>query len=313
MAKKKTATKKQPKAKNQASSSTDVHGGSNRRRLRPARYASFRLQRRIPKTDLHLSSALRLGIRAVWFPVRHWKVLGGILFVYLIVSVITLKGVGLTTGSGRLASLVSLLSNGSGQSGSASNGGYQLVAGLLISLAFIWALREAYAGTRVRLRDSFYRGMTPLIPFVLVLLVIALELLPAIIGVAVYITVLNNGIAVLFAEKMLWGLMMTLLILLSCYLVTSTVFALYIVSLPGMEPFRALRSARQLVRYRRWVVMRKLLFLPLASALFVSIILLPFIFALPKAVPAVLLVLQVALLGLVHSYIYALYRELLNE
>ncbi len=50
-----------------------------------------------------------------------------------------------------------------------------------------------------------------------------------------------------------------LLAMLTLIYVKSSLFALYIVTLPDMTPMKALRSARELARYRRWTVLRKIL------------------------------------------------------
>ena len=89
--------------------------------------------------------------------------------------------------------------------------------------------------------------MYPLIPFILVLLVCCLQLLPLIIGSSLYSLVVSNGIAVQPIEKFVWALLFASLALLSLYMITSSLFALYISTLPDMTPMKALRSARELV------------------------------------------------------------------
>jgi hypothetical protein len=102
-----------------------------------------------------------------------------------------------------------------------------------------------------------------------------------------------------------------MLALLSLYMVTSSVFALYIVTLPNMTPMRALRSARGLVLGRRWTVLRKLLFLPIALFLLGALIMLPLIWFWAPAATWVFFALSMACLAALHSYMYALYRSLL--
>jgi hypothetical protein len=96
-------------------------------------------------------------------------------------------------------------------------------------------------------------------------------------------------------------------------MLASSLFALYIVTLPGMTPIRALRSARGLVRYRRWTVIRKILWLPLLLLLVAAVIMLPIIIWLTAVAQWVFFILSMFALLAVHSYMYALYRELLNE
>lgn len=283
-----------------------------------------------PKLPPRLSSVWslsRTSARLLW---RHHRLFVGIALVY---AFLTLLLVGLASNSdiinlkqqlnqsftghlGTLASsltvLVSLLGSSSSNA-SAAAGTYQFFLGLIASLAIIWALRQVIAGAAVRIRDSYYQGMYPLVPFVLVLLVIGLQLLPLLIGAAIYSQVISSGIAVLMVEKLAWALVFGLLSLLSLYLVSSSIFALYIVTLPGMTPVKALRSARQLVRNRRWTVLRKLLFLPFGLLVITTVIMLPIIVWLTALSQWMFFALTMLSLVVIHGYLYSLYRELINE
>jgi DNA-binding helix-hairpin-helix protein with protein kinase domain len=104
-----------------------------------------------------------------------------------------------------------------------------------------------------------------------------------------------------------------LLVLLSLYMVSSSLFALYIVALPDMTPMRALRSARQLALHRRWTILRKILFLPFSLLLLSGLIMLPFIVLVPAIAAWVFLILSLFGWIVALTYMYLLYRELLNE
>ena len=190
---------------------------------------------------------------------------------------------------------------------------YQLFLTIISSLAVIWALRQVYSGAIPRVRDAFYRGMFPLVPFILVLLVIALQMIPLLIGSALYSLVISNGIAVHIIEKLLWGLMYVGLASVTIYWLTSSVMALYVVTLPEMTPTKALRSAKDLVKGKRWIVLRKLLFLPLLLFVAAALIMILVIIIYAPLAKYVYFVLTMFGLVAIHSYIYALYRELLNE
>ena len=219
-------------------------------------------------------------------------------------------------GTGSLATGIGLLTVIAGSSGNGSNqtaGTYQLMLVLVVSLAIIWALRQIFGGSKVRIRDAYYHGMYPFVPFVLVLLVIGLELIPLLIGSSLYTIAIANGIAVLAIEKALWAILFALFAFLSFYLVSASIFALYIVALPDMTPVKALRSASALVKTRRWSIMRKLLWIPLAFSVLTIIIMLPVVIIFAPIAPWVYFVLSILAILLLHSYLYTLYRELLNE
>jgi hypothetical protein len=187
---------------------------------------------------------------------------------------------------------------------------YQSMTIVIMSLAIIWTLRQLLSAKSVTVRDAFYKGMTPLVPFVLVLFVIGLQLAPLLLGGVVY-GIAFNGVAQGLIETLAWSTIIFLLVLLSIYMVCSSLFALYIVTLPGMRPMAALRSARGLVRYRRWTILRKLLFLPFALLVIGVIICVPLVMYAAAVAPFIFLLLSMMALFVVHAYIYSLYRELL--
>jgi hypothetical protein len=204
-------------------------------------------------------------------------------------------------------------SSNSGASSDAS--AYQMFLGLIISLALIWSFRQLLSDShpKLRIRDSFYKGMYPLIPVLLVLLILSLQLIPMLIGATLFSAVIGNGIAISAVEVIICCLVFLALIVWSLLWITPTVFALYIVTLPDMTPLKALRSAKTIVKYRRPTVLRKLLFLPLLIFVLLGAILLPIIFVVPILAQWVYFALSILILPAVHAYLYTLYRELLSE
>jgi hypothetical protein len=203
---------------------------------------------------------------------------------------------------------------GSAGSGSSDTSGiYQLVLFLVGSLAIVWALRQVSSGSVVRVRDCFYRGMYPLVPLILVVLMIGLQLLPLVIGSGLYGIVVANNIAVNSFQDVIWGIICIIPALLSIYWITASVFGLYIVTLPDMTPLQALRSAKELVEKRRLIVLRKVLFLPLVLAVVAATIMVPIIIVLAPLAQWVFFVLTIFALTITHAYFYTVYRELLHE
>jgi len=259
----------------------------------------------------------------------HWRVLGGIALVFGFLQIILVSRASesldlqqlkeslqaglngqVSTVSSSVALFGVLIVSFSGGDG-ADSGSYQSIVIILVSLALIWALRQLHAGTKIKIRDAFYRGMYPLVPFILVLLVIGLELLPAALGSFIYTTVVTNGIAITFLEQVVWMILFGLLSLLSLYMVCSSIFALYIVTLPETTPMQALRSARQLVFNRRWQVMRKILFLPLILVLLCAVTVVPLIIFAAGLAELVFFIYVMFSVVIAHDYMYRLYRELL--
>lgn len=300
------------------------------RRVRPPKYHSFRLAKRY-RHPVKLANSFRIAKRALNLLWQHKKFLFVLVLIYGVLNIIFVRGFsgGADVGNlkdtlnqlftGNWGSLYSsltvfaLLVTSSGNTSSDVAGAYQMVLVLLVSLAIVWSLRQFMVGARIRVRDAFYQGMYPLVPVLLVLVVIGLQFLPLLIGSSLYSIVINNGIAVDALEKTLFALLYACLALLSLYMVSSSVFALYIATLPDMTPMKALRSARELVRFRRFSVLRKVLFLPLMLLIGAAVIMVPIIIFLTPAAEWVFFVLTMFGIVIIHAYMYTLYRELLNE
>ncbi len=188
---------------------------------------------------------------------------------------------------------------------------YQLVWTVITTLAIIWGIRQIKSGEKPRIRDTYYKGMYPLIPFILVLVVISLQLIPLLFGNLIYATILQNGIAITVLEKFLWFLLFMGLALLSCYMLVSSLFSLYIVTLPDMTPLRALRSSRELVLHRRLAISLRIIALPLIVLLLGALIFIPLIILAAPIVEILFLLLTGIGLVFIHTYMYLLYRSLL--
>lgn len=276
----------------------------------------------VPTEPYKLASAPRLFARSTRLVWQHRQLFGGIILIYGILYLIFVNAASTLNVTsvrdqmhnralGSLTAYSQLLGNSAGSTGEAAV--YQWVLFVLVSLALIWALRQVYTGQKVRIRDAYYKGMYPLVPCLLVLLVIGLQLVPAIVGTSVYGTVAQVSRAVPAAQLIIWAIVAVALVLFSAYLITASVFAFYIAALPDMEPLQALRMARKLVRGRRWTGLRKILFLPLALLIITAVVLLPVILLLPLVASLVLVMLGPILMALGHSYLYALYREFMHE
>lgn len=201
---------------------------------------------------------------------------------------------------------------GSESSNSNTTAIYEAFLLLIGSLALIWAMRQVATGQQFRIRDAYYRGMSSLVPVALVGVIVLVQLLPLLFGLGIFNLVISFGFADMWYQKLAWGLPALGLAILSFYLVTSSLIAVYIASLPDMEPGAALRSAKDLVQYRRWTVLRKIVFLLILLMVFYTLLLGLILFTVPILSPWLLFVAGVLALPLVHAYMYALYRELLQ-
>lgn len=301
------------------------------RRIKQPQYRSFRISKRIKQPKPALIGGFRLFVMTLKGLYKNKRLFGGILIIAFILNVLLVRGLssatsltdlkgvldGIFTGtSGKFtsgAALFAVLVGGSGSAPTEIAGVYQSFLFILFSLAYIWALRQTsvVAAGKLRIRDPFYKGMYPLIPFVLVLGVIGLQLLPLAAANFLYAVVITGGLAVTLLEQALWLVLIFLLATLSLYMVSSSIFAFYIVTLADMTPLQALRSARELVRFRRWSIVRKLLVLPFCLMLIGALIVIPLIIISPALAEWIFYILSIAALPVLHAYMYQLYRKLL--
>lgn len=278
----------------------------------------------LPKARILFWNTLQL----LW---GNWKPFVGIAVVFAVLDVLLVRG---TVGSGNFSDIKSSLdslssgvggrvgssvvsfaylvvTSGSSSSDNTNAGIYQTILYVICSLAIIWALRQVVAKHVVGMRDSFYQGMYPLIPFILLLLLLAVQLLPLTIGGGLYALAVGGSIAIHWWEKAIFLALFIGLALWSLRMLTASIFAAYIVTLPNMTPLRAYRSARQLVYGRRLLLWRKLIFLPVVLLLLAAVIELPLIFFVPTLAAWLFFILGVVVLPIVHGYLYNLYREMI--
>lgn len=299
------------------------------RKLSEPRYRSFRLQKRIKNAKPKLPG-VRVLSRQTWDVIKQNKrffliftvVYGIIMYFFIQSSASTLidlteakKSLGASV-SGALPTNIALyggLVAASTRISSQIVAVYQFIIVLIFGLAIIYGLRFMYSDTprRVTVKESLYKGMTPLVPVLLVLAVLTLEFLPLSLGSSLYATVIGQGLAVTGVERLFWGVFVALLVILTIYLICSTIFALFIVTLPDMTPMAALRASRELVRHRRMEVIRKILFLPLVVIIVLSLVVIPFIALIPAIAQLVFFMVSALVLPVTITYLYNLYRSMI--
>ncbi len=293
------------------------------------RHRTFRLTSKKLKQPQRLPHPWKLIKNTFTFLLRNKKLFIGLALINMLVSLIFVQGLGSSFDvvevkneindlvgdqAGQITTAVTLfgyLLGSAGSGASESSGAYQLFVTLVTSLAVIWAIRQVQAGEQPRLRDAFYKGMYPLIPFLLVLIVISLQLIPLLLGNLLYGTVAQNGLAVTPIEQAIWLLLFVALAVLSGYMLTSSLFALYIATLPDMTPIKALRSARDLVLHRRLAVWLRIIAMPVLMLILSALIFVPLLILVPVITQLLFLVMVSLGLIILQIYMYLLYRSLL--
>jgi hypothetical protein len=221
---------------------------------------------------------------------------------------------GLTTIGSNLSASLSTLGSLSGTvSGSNNSAGsvIQFLLFLLFSLILIRGVREATKSRKLKFSEGIYSSTYPFLQFVLVTLLLAVELIPVLIAVFIYQIVFNNGIASSAPEKIVWIIVCGLILMLGVYLLVSSIFAIFITTLPNMRPWASVKSSWKLVKNRRLLITRKILAMFLSLFLFVCIIALILIWLVPVISAWLLLILGIGSLVVIYTYMYILYKELI--
>jgi hypothetical protein len=196
---------------------------------------------------------------------------------------------------------------------------------LVIWLCTVWILRQQMAGNKFKLRDSLYNACAPLISTFLVLLVLIVQLIPALIAVVGYSAAITTG----FLDTPLYAVVFWIaagaLLLLSLFLVTSSLFGLVTVTIPGVYPLKAVRISGDLVTSRRLRVILRLVWMALNVVILWTVVMIPIIIFDSWAqnalewiegvpiVPYALLIVSSISIIFISSYIYLLYRGLIAD
>jgi hypothetical protein len=280
------------------------------------------------KVQKPLSGSFKLTGRVTNILVQHWRPLGGIVLVYLLLNIVFASGIsnvstafdsikanldansanGLLHGAAGFASLV----GSAGASGSGTGSTLQSILFIIESLVIIWAIRHLLSGQQISVKQAYYKAMTPLIPFVLVVVVIIIQLLPVSIGATIFTAVATSVFTSTAVASVLSLIAFVLLAAWSIYMVSASIFAMYIVTLPDVQPRQALRSAKDLVKSRRGLIIRKVFFLPVFILVAMGIIIVPLILFIPGLVPVVFYGLSMVAILFIHTYLYTLYREMIR-
>lgn len=189
----------------------------------------------------------------------------------------------------------------------------------------MWLLRNLLAGRKVKLRDGLYNSGSPILSTVIVGIVLAVQLLPISLAIILYSAAASTGLLDGGVEAMLFWIVAGLLVIMSLYWITSTIIALVVVTLPGMYPFHAVKTAGDLVVGRRLRILLRLLWLGVMVIVLWLIILIPIILLDGKIkelwpvvnwlplVPLTVLTMASFTLIFVASYVYLLYRKVVDD
>lgn len=148
---------------------------------------------------------------------------------------------------------------------------------LIIWLTTIFILRHRLAGHMIKLRDALYNAMTPLISTFVVFVVAVVQCVPIFLLIIVYSAAVQTEFLATPFYALVFFIFAALMILLSGYLLSSSLMALVAVSAPGLYPMQALRTASELMMGRRVKFILRIVALLLTLAVVWVAVMLPLI------------------------------------
>ncbi len=220
---------------------------------------------------------------------------------------------------------VSLLTSGGSSTGDQAQ---QIMFGmsLLITwLAVVWLMRSIMSGKQIQLRDALYNCGAPIIATLPLLVYAFIQLIPVIVMAIIFSALsatgyVDNG----FGSMIFWSVGV-LVLTLSLYWLTTTILALIIVTLPGMRPARALSVAGDMVVGRRLRIMLRIIWAAALGLIAWLMIIIPIVMFdgwiksiwqwiswLPL-VPMAVLAANTAVIIWLASYVYMLYRKVVDD
>lgn len=140
-------------------------------------------------------------------------------------------------------------------------GTYGSFATLIMNIAVIYTVIKLKTGSKqVGLADAYYGGTTRFVAFMCVVALLAVQLLPALLGGLIYVSGSTGATVGLGPVEMaLLGGIWMLFALPTFRWLTRSIFALYLVQDPKVRPVHAVRASSRLVRGKSLQVFGKIL------------------------------------------------------
>ena len=191
-------------------------------------------------------------------------------------------------------------------------------------LVTIYLVRHILAGHKVKFRDGLYNALTPFISTFCIVGIIFIELIPIFIVTITYsAAVLTEFLNTPF-YALVYFIFAALLVLLSAYLLSSSILALIAITAPGLYPITALNTASDIITGRRIRFITRVVFMFFVLAICWIVVMMPIIMIdtslkqsieWTQSIPAVqsaLLFMTIFSVVYMSTYLYLFYRKLLD-
>lgn len=252
-----------------------------------------RVYREDLKRDLKIPEVSEQVIRSFQMIFRNWKLFLPLMAIGVVVAVLTMGVTGFFT---------------------ETVGVFAVVIFLLLWLVTIFLTRQMMAGNKVSLRDGLYNGATPLVSTFVVLAVVAVQCIPIMLLVIAYSAAIQTDfLSTPFYALVFWGFA-AVMVMISGYLLPSSLMALVAVTTPGLYPFRALMMTSELMAGRRLRFLLRLVALIFVVGVIGAAVLLPLsaLKAPTEVISVAVMVVSCFSVVYIAVYLYIYYRYLLD-
>lgn len=269
-------------------------------------------------------------ISATWREVStFWRPIAGVTVVYGLLYFVLVMGLSISysyndisqtvsetlgESSGAFArNIVSITTLFSGSSNSQSDATVlvQFLLFIIATMAMIWVLRRLQSLKHIKIREAYYEGSSRIVPFILVFTLLLVTFVPSAIGSVIFSAAQSAGAVGI--ELVVAGLISGALLLLTLYWFVVWLPALYIVSLPNGTPIAAIKASSKLTKKRRFWMLRQLIALAAVLVLGIFTVMLPIVMVVPAVAVAAAFIVAFTAFAVAQTFIYTMYRSLLDE
>ena len=194
---------------------------------------------------------------------------------------------------------------------------------VIIWLTTIFFLRHRLADHKIKFREGLYNAMTPLISTFTIVLVALIQCIPIFLLTIGYSAAVETEFLFTPFYALVFFIFAALMILISGYLLSSTLIGLVAVTAPGVYPMKAIHASSDLMAGRRFRFILRLVALFIMLVIVWVLVMLPLIafdlfmgqFEWTRSIPFVpfCLLTMTCFTGIyISAYMYLYYRWMLN-
>ena len=163
-----------------------------------------------------------------------------------------------------------------------------------------------------QIKQAIYFGPAQVVPFLLILGLILLQLLPAFVVADFGSHLRNTGVLDTNWEHLGAVAVIVFSLGLSIYWAMSGLFSLIIVSIPKTYPWQAWMAGFNLLHGRRPYLFKHFIFLILSVIILAGLVCLPFVYLIPRYVIYILFLTVLLAYLIIQIYLFFLYKALLE-